>query len=66
MVPHSGKPRRKSLERNCGLYVWLAEECTEMRMDTSARDVSPHNTPDSDADGVVWPKKPFGSVKADD
>ncbi len=37
-----------------------------MRMDTSARDVSPRNTPDSDADGVVWPEKPFGSVKADD
>ncbi len=37
-----------------------------MRMDTSARDVSPHDTPDSDADGVVWPEKPFGSVKADD
>ncbi|KSV63846.1 hypothetical protein N185_35950 [Sinorhizobium sp. GW3] len=39
------------------MYVWLAEECTEMRMDTSARDVSPHNTPDSDADGTGKRKK---------
>ena len=63
MVPHCCNSRGRSLEPKASLHVWLAKECSEMRKQLPARDVSAHDPPVTGADSDGWLAGSFGSAR---